>query len=231
MRRAILLLAALVAGCGGGSASGSEQATLWVTRDGGAKVLVDARVPAGLTALQALDRETDVATRYGGRFVKSIAGLEGSLAAQRDWFYYVNGIRADRGAAEYKLRPDDVLWWDFRSWETGDEHPVVVGAFPEPFLHGFDGERRPAAVRYAEGLEEPAHTLAGVIRARTVMPLGTPVAREANLLELRHGPPRFVARPRRGATAVTEPVVFVLTAADRLARDPELARLRFEGLP
>jgi hypothetical protein len=111
-------------------------------------MLVAERVPAGLTAMQALRRVADVKTRYGGRFVQAINGIAGSLSAQRDWFYFVNGYEADRGASEYRLHPGDVEWWDFRSWaDPGGEHvPVVVGAFPEPFLHGYGGKRRPAVV-------------------------------------------------------------------------------------
>ena len=61
-------------------------------------------VPAGLTAMQALDRELDVETRYGGRFVQSIEGVEGDVSKQRDWFWFLNGIEADRSAADYRLR-------------------------------------------------------------------------------------------------------------------------------
>ena len=46
---------------------------------------------------------------YGGRFVQSIEGVAGDAGAKRDWFYFVNGVEADRGAAEYRLRPGDVL--------------------------------------------------------------------------------------------------------------------------
>ena len=31
------------------------------------------------------------------------------------------------------------------------QEPVVVGAFPEPFLHGYDGATAGRAVRYAPG--------------------------------------------------------------------------------
>jgi hypothetical protein len=105
-----------------------------VTRDRGAHVLYVSNVPAGLTAMQALARVRTVHTRYAGRFVQSINGLGGSLAKQNDWFYFINGIEADRSAAEVKLHPGDVEWWDFRHW-TGKTMsvPVVVGAFPEPF--------------------------------------------------------------------------------------------------
>ena len=71
MRRVALLLLALVA-AGGGGAREHGTATLWVTRDRGAHVLYAGTVPAGLTAMQALDRKRDITTRYGGRFVQSI---------------------------------------------------------------------------------------------------------------------------------------------------------------
>ena len=136
MRHArVLLLALIVTGCGGAREHGS--ATLWVTRDRGAEVVYSGTVPAGLTAMQALDRKLDISTRYGGRFVQSINGIEGSLTSRRDWFYFVDGIEGDRSAVELKLKDGDVEWWDYRSWR-GDAMsvPVVVGAYPHPFLDG-----------------------------------------------------------------------------------------------
>ena len=88
-------------------------------------------------------------TRYGGGFVQSIDGVEGSARRHEDWFWFVNGLAGDRSAASYRLRDGDVAWWDYRDW-SGDAETleVVAGAFPEPFLHGYDGEVRPVAVRY-----------------------------------------------------------------------------------
>ena len=98
----VLVLAFAVTGCGGGREHGT--ATLWVTRDRGAQVLYTGTVPAGLTAMQALERVRKVSTRYGGRFVQSIDGVEGSATQQRDWFYFVDGIEGDRSAAEVTLQ-------------------------------------------------------------------------------------------------------------------------------
>ena len=135
---AVPLLALFLAGCGAGE-GGHGTATLWVTRDNGAQVLYTGTVPAGLTAMQALERKLKVSTRYGGRFVQSIDGVSGSASGQRDWFFFVNGIEADTGAAEVRLRRGDAEWWDYRSWKgSGFTAPVVVGAFPEPFRHGFE---------------------------------------------------------------------------------------------
>src|SRR6202011_688577 len=117
-----------------------------ITRDHGAHILLVRKVPAGLIAMQALQRGAKVQTRYGGRFVQAIDGLSGSLSTRHDWFYFVNGYEADRGAADYRLKNGDVEWWDYRDWSHAARVPVVVGAFPEPFLHGYDGKRRQAAV-------------------------------------------------------------------------------------
>ena len=147
IRRLALLLAAacLLAGCGE-EAAGEGSARLWVTRDRGAEVVLSTTVPAGISALEALRRKAEVETRYGGRFVQAIDGIEGDIAGQHDWFYFVNGYEADISAADYDLHDGDVLWWDHRSWEGAMRQPIVVGAFPEPFLHGWDGKRRPTVV-------------------------------------------------------------------------------------
>ena len=71
----------VLAGCGSEPA-GTGTASLWITRDRGREVVLVKTVPAGLTAMQALDREADIETRYGGRFVQSIEGLEGDIGAR-----------------------------------------------------------------------------------------------------------------------------------------------------
>ena len=140
---ALAALAVALAGCGSAK-SGSASATLWVTRDRGAVVLHAEQVPAGESVLQALDRVASVKTRFGGRYVRSVDGV--AEQSRHSWFYYVNGYLADRSAADYRLRPDDVAWWDFRAWRDPAQDPVVLGAFPQPFLGGYDGKRRPAVV-------------------------------------------------------------------------------------
>ena len=114
MRRlaSVVALALALAGCG----ESRGGATLKVTRDHGRNVLLKAQVPAGLTAMQALQRKADVKTSYGGRFVVSINGV--ASAPQRDWFYFVNGKLGDRSAAEVRLQDGDVEWWDYRRWSS-----------------------------------------------------------------------------------------------------------------
>jgi hypothetical protein len=188
---AALVVLVLLAGCGGAVGGEEGTAQLWVTRDRGAEVLVEAEVEAGQTLMRALAAEADLDTSYGGRYVQAIDGLSGSLERQQDWFWFVNGYEGDRSAASYRLRDGDVAWLDFRRWEREGEARVVVGAYPEPFLHGFEGRVREAVVRYAPGLEERARALADEIEAGSVEPLGVPVADGANVLEVRDGPDRL----------------------------------------
>jgi hypothetical protein len=221
-RLALVLAVAVLAGCGG---EDHGKATLWVTRDRGAEVILDREVPAGLTAMQALDRAADIETRYGGRYVQAINGIEGSLTNRRDWFYFINGYEADRSAAEYRLREGDVEWWDFRSWKTRMREPVVVGAFPEPFLHGYGGKRLDAYVVIDDpALLPQARSLARVVRAQ-VVDVTFPVPRGANVLRATAGSPvRFVARLRAGGG-----VLFEYTGdLERLARNPRQFRFRYQ---
>ena len=173
------------------------------------------REELAMAAMQALDRVADVKTRYGGRFVQAIGGLQGSLSARRDWFYFVNGVEADRSAAELRLRPGDVEWWDLRTWANGQMSvPVVVGAWPKPVegnvlvVAGDLGARKAASA-----LARSLHAQGGRGRHRVLV----------------------VSRPVvfHGERNAAGKVVFTISTADamRLARNPKLARFRYEGLP
>jgi hypothetical protein len=217
-RAALLALLTIVAGGCGSQAKG--KATVWVTRDRGSVVLVSASVPAGLTAVQGLERVAKVGTRYGGRYVRSVNGV--SEHGRSSWFYYVNGYLADRSSAEYRLRAGDVEWWDYRSWTDPAQDPVVVGAFPEPFLHGYDGHRRTAVVVSTD--RTLGRRLARLVHGRLVSraPAG------ANVLDVLPS-----ARPRFSARALLQPgapVRFELDSAfaPSLLADPSLARHRYE---
>lgn len=168
--RAVLAIgfAALVAGCGVGAGDSVGGVSLIVTRDFGRTDLqgspAEVLAPGGETAMRALQRSFDVRTRYGGGFVQTIAGVSGGRRRGRpfDWFYYVNGVEAPRGAASTKLNNGDVVWWDIHDWGATNRVPAVVGAFPEPFDHGIDGDRLPARIECAEGAEEAC----GVVQAK-----------------------------------------------------------------
>jgi hypothetical protein len=145
------ILGAVVGGCGSEAAPpppGPAAVTVTVTREFGARRIDGARAAPGQSALDALRRTARVSTSYGGRFVDAIDGLRGDRSAGWDWLYFINGIEADRGAADYRLRPGDREWWDYRYWNDLIHVPIAIGAWPEPFVHGFDGHR-PGAVDVA----------------------------------------------------------------------------------
>lgn len=178
-------LAVALAGCGSSAKGGSGSATLWVTRDRGAVVLRAEQVPAGESALQALDRVASVKTRYGGRYVGAVNGL--AEQGRRSWFYYVNGYLADRSAAEYRLRPGDVAWWDYRAWRDPAQDPLVVGAFPQPFLNGYAGTRHRTVIVSLN--PSRVRKLARRLHA-TVVGLGVgTLARDVNVISVGPGGP------------------------------------------
>jgi len=169
--------------------------------------MVSATVPAGETLLRALRSKAHVDTRYGGRFVEAIDGIAGSLGKRHDWFWFVNGLAGDRSAAEYRLHAGDVAWWDYRDWTHDADLPVVVGAFPEPFLHGYGGKTRPAAVVYTAAAK-PADVaaVAHVIHAKRLFRRVVAVPDGWNIFQFVSGPRRFTARLRSGG-GPSSPVV------------------------
>ena len=179
-------------------------------------------MPAGLTALQGLDRVAKLKTRYGGRYVRAVDGV--AEHGRTSWFYYVNGYLADQGSAEYRLRAGDVEWWDYRSWRDPLEDAVVVGAFPEPLVHGYGGKRRPTVVLSGDrALGTRIARLVGGSVARTA-------PADANVVSIvpeRAGTKRFYAQLRRPGAG--SPVRFVLDSrfAARLVSKPRLARFRY----
>jgi hypothetical protein len=102
--------------------------------------------------MRLLQRNAEVKTRYGGGFVQSINGLAGGRERGRpvDWFYYVNGIEAEEGAADRDVDDGDQVWWDRRDWGAAQRVPAVVGSFPEPFRTGSEGRRRPVRIECSD---------------------------------------------------------------------------------
>lgn len=170
MCRALLLCvvaAILAAGAGCGLGPGGEQdgdgVTVRVTRDFGSELLSSERrnaVREDQTVMRLLRSTSDVETRYSGNFVQAIDGIAGGGAGGReDWFYFVNGILADVGAAEYALSPGDVVQWDYRDYRAAMDVRAIVGAFPEPFLHGLEGRRLPTRVECEDAESAPCESV------------------------------------------------------------------------
>jgi len=144
----VAVVAALaLAGCGLGAGSTPTNVSLLVTQGFGAQTVVsDSRpkIVGADTVMRMLERNARVGTMYGGGFVASIDGLSGD--GGNDWFYYVNGVQAAKGAAETRLNNGDHVWWDRHDWSAAESVPAVVGSFPEPFVDGYGGRRYPLRI-------------------------------------------------------------------------------------
>jgi hypothetical protein len=156
----VLGFAAAASGCGLGAGDEPAGTKLTITRDFGSKPLreLDApKVGGDETVMRVLQRNAKVSTRYGGGFVQSIDGLGAGRRGGRpfDWFYYVNGVEASRGATATGLRPGDRIWWDRHDWSATMRVPAVIGSFPEPFVHGIGGKRLPVRVECATPGSDP----------------------------------------------------------------------------
>jgi uncharacterized protein DUF4430 len=147
---ALALCATAVAGCGLGPGRNEGDVQLTVTRDYGRQVMLQKpdSIHQSDNVLRILDRNANITTRYGGGFIQSINGLSGTQSGGRssDWFFYVNGIESPIGSAQYNPSAGDRIWWDYRDWTAAMRVPAVVGSWPEPFVHGFQGNHWPTHV-------------------------------------------------------------------------------------
>jgi hypothetical protein len=163
-----------LAGCGLGASKAPTAVGPVITRDFGAQVVRSWGAPRARgqeTVMSLLTRNASVSTRYGGGFVQSIDGLAGGHSGGRpvDWFYYVNGIEASKGAASTNVHPGDRIWWDRHDWSATDQIPAVVGSFPQPFLNGSEGKRLPVRVECASVSGYACRTVTARLRAAHVL--------------------------------------------------------------
>jgi hypothetical protein len=152
---ALLLAALAAAGCGLGPGASVGGVKLTVTREFGAVPVRDEAVEANEsdTVMRVLEGSADITTRYGGGYVQSIDGTEEANRGGHpyDWFFFVDGVESPVGAADYSLRGNERIWWDYRDWSATNHVPAVVGSWPAPFSHGYEGKDHPVAVECEDG--------------------------------------------------------------------------------
>lgn len=134
---ALLCAAFATAGCGLGPGADVGDVGLTVTREYGAVPVLESSLAAkeSDTVMRLLEGEADVSTRYGGGYVHSIDGVaeEQRGGDPYDWFFYVDGVESQIGAAEYEVQGGERVWWDYRDWAATNHVPAVVGSWPAPF--------------------------------------------------------------------------------------------------
>ena len=206
---ALVVFALPLAGCGLGAGAAPGSVAVTVTDEFGQRQLpapASLKVVGQETVMSLLERNYKVSTRYGGKFVQSINGLSGDSegAEPVDWFYYVNGVEAPKGAAATNVHAGDQIWWDRHDWSQTESVPAVVGSFPEPFLHGIDGVRYPVrvAVHLGDG-RRPAGRSLGRLREAGVPAAvaATGSGGEPDALQVLVGPFRSIAERHRAPRA------------------------------
>lgn len=159
---ALVLVVIALPGCRIGSAALEESVTIGVvaTQDFGREIIferqavIDRRMSAQDVLAEVTDFETD------GSYILEFEGLRGN--DQVYWMYYINGFLSKWFAGGYIIRPGDVMLWDFHPW-AGAHHgsSAIIGSFPEPMLHGFEGVTYPTIVVYGDGFQDKAEAVAG----------------------------------------------------------------------
>ena len=195
-----LALPASGCGFGAGGRQASDEGSLTVTRDFGQEPLGRRRTAGAResdTVMRVLQRDFEVKTRYGGNFVEEVDGVAGGREGGRrvDWFYYVNGIEADVGAAAKRVSPGDRIWWDHHDWSAAMRIPAVVGSFPEPFTSGNEGRRLPVRLVCLPGAADACDEVETRMRDAGVQTIGRSVLQQsagAEVLRLLVGPWRAV---------------------------------------
>jgi hypothetical protein len=193
MRRVLLsaflvaLLSLVAASCSINSGQEKGPARLLVTRDFGERRVLTATenpIESGETVMRLLLRSARIKTRYGGRFVNDVNGIASKSEDTRrfDWFYYVNGIEADVGAAERKVQGNDRVWWDYHDWTSVMRVPAVVGSFPEPFVHGTEGKRYPVRIDCGQDDADACSRVSDKLQVAGIAPstsaIGAPAGKE-----------------------------------------------------
>ena len=180
-----VLAAVALAGCGLGAGSAPSGVSLLVTSRFGAHVIHPSgslKLAGQETAMSLLQRNYHVHTGDGGGFVQSVDGVAGGHEGGQpvDWFYYVNGVEATKGADATNVRSGERIWWDRHDWSQAEGVPAVVGSFPEPFLHGIEGKRLEVRVECASLSGYACRTVAARLHALGVSSVTGPIASTGN---------------------------------------------------
>ena len=160
VRRARALAAALLvaglapaaAGCGFGEGSTRRAAArpcasrATSATESSARTQLDS-VREGETVMRMLRSEFDVTTRFGGRFVQSIDGLEGAGRRRAGGLVLLRERRRGRQGRRRvgRARPATAIQWDHRDWSAAMRVPGDRGRLPGAVRQRTRGQAAPGA--------------------------------------------------------------------------------------
>jgi hypothetical protein len=125
-------------------------ATIIITKNFGREVIQEnaITIPVGSSALDVLKKVAEVETSYGGGFVTSINNMKSGYPDEKsDWFYYVNGFFANKGASNYIITEGDFIRWDYHNWESQSQSAILAD-YPKHFVKGYGGKISPTVIIY-----------------------------------------------------------------------------------
>ncbi|AOY77662.1 DUF4430 domain-containing protein [Clostridium formicaceticum] len=167
----LLAMALLIGGCSNPPDTIPGEINLLVTRDFGEEDIFDEiiQLEVQTSVMDLLNQHLDIETEYGGGFVNGINGLISGYTntaekEKSDWFYFINGIMTSVGATEYFPTDQDSIWWDYHSWGDIPFTPAVIGAFPQPFLNGYQGKNPGTLILAGKDCEALADSLEGYLK-------------------------------------------------------------------
>lgn len=136
-------------------------ATIIITKNFSREVIQEntITIPAGSSALDALKKVAKVETSYGGGFVTSINNMKSGYPDEKsDWFYYVNGFFANKGASNYIMTEGDFIRWDYHNWEFQSQSAIFAD-YPKHFVKGYGGKISPTIIIYDDEFLNEANKL------------------------------------------------------------------------
>jgi hypothetical protein len=168
----LCLLVTLLSACRVGPAPLTQAVSVPVTatRDFGREVIFqrEAIIEKRMTAQDVLAEVTEI--QMDGSYIVEFEGLRGDDKVY--WMYYINGLLSKVFASGYLIRPGDVMYWDYHPW-VGSYHgsSAVIGSYPEPLLHGYDGQVRPTVVVYDSSFKDEADRILSLLKRLGVQEL------------------------------------------------------------
>jgi hypothetical protein len=149
--------------------------------------------------MRSLRGATPVETSFGGGFVEEMLGRKSNPSAQRDWFYWVDGVLAAVGARDRELNDGEEAWWDYRDWSALTDVWAVVGQWPAPFVASGAPDRK---VFVDEPLEQPLVAAGAEVSSDRRAPYRVRVGSHTDLLEADSAWARASADPNRAGLTV-----------------------------
>lgn len=150
--------------------------TLLITRDYGRTILEEREVCAENKAVLNILHEIfpgEIETAYGGSYLCGIKDLKATRGY--DWFFYVNGFFADVGALDYFPTVGEKIWWDYHQWRIQRSANALIGCYPEPFLHGYQGKIKPTKIVYTPTQKAKAFELLDSLKSLGVQEIDSEI--------------------------------------------------------